>query len=143
MNRLPYPKPTVSEVSQRMRRNRKTETAPERRLRSELHGRGHRFRKNFPVRTTERLVRPDVVFTKARLAVFVDGCFWHCCPEHGTEPRVNRGYWGPKLARNIERDREVGEILEEAGWTVLRGWEHEPPEELADRVEAVLNRPAG
>jgi DNA mismatch endonuclease (patch repair protein) len=82
-----------------------------------------------------RLVRPDIVFTRARLAIFVDGCFWHCCPQHGNVPRTNTDYWRPKLARNVTRDRVVSEALEAAGWRVLRAWEHEQTEHVADRVE--------
>lgn len=122
-----------------MKHNRKTGSAPERRVRSELHSRGRRFRKNLAIRTDERLIRPDVVFTRARLAVFVDGCFWHCCPKHGTQPESNTGYWGPKLARNVERDREVNDALARAGWIVIRGWEHEPASSLADRIEEALD----
>lgn len=92
------------------------------------------------MRLSQRVVRPDVVFTKSRVAVFVDGCFWHRCPEHGNEPRTNTGYWGPKLDRNVARDAAVNEALDYAGWTVIRGWEHEPPTAIADRVEAVIRR---
>lgn len=136
---LPYPLASNPQVSKRMRRNRRADTKPEQHVRSVLHGRGRRFRKHLPIRTAGRTVRPDIVFGPARLAVFVDGCFWHCCPEHGTQPGSNTSYWGPKLARNVERDREVNEALVQAGWTVLRGWEHEPPTTLADRIEEVLD----
>lgn len=80
-------------------------------------------------------MRPDVVFTRARLAVFVDGCFWHCCPEHGNAPKANTSYWQPKLARNVTRDRLVDAALVAAHWQVLRAWEHEDAEKIADRVE--------
>lgn len=70
-------------------------------------------------------VRPDVVFTRARLAVFLDSCFWHACPEHGREPTRNQWYWSPKLARTVERDRQAVIALEDAGWRVIRIWEHE------------------
>lgn len=124
---LPYPHPTDAHVSARMRRNPRRDTAPEIALRRALHSRGMRFRKDHPIRTTERLVRPDVVFTRARVAVFIDGCFWHCCPVHGNVPRANTEYWVPKLARNAARDRDVNAALVAAGWTVVRGWEHEQP----------------
>lgn len=140
MGGLPYPGPKDAEVSKRMRRNRRIDTGPEVRLRSTLHGRGHRFRKHLPIRTPDRLVRPDVVFTRGRLAVFVDGCFWHCCPVHGNLPQSNTSYWHPKLDRNVKRDRAVDQALRASGWTVLRAWEHEDPEEIADRVEEVLER---
>ena len=68
-------------------------------------------------------VRVDFVFRAARVAVFVDGCFWHACPRHGTQPSGNRAFWKKKLARNVERDREVSRALRKAGWTVLRVWE--------------------
>jgi DNA mismatch endonuclease (patch repair protein) len=131
---LPYPNPTSAEVSARMRRNPRRDTQPEIALRSELHRRGLRFRKDMPLRVPGRVVRPDVVFTRARLAVFVDGCFWHACPVHGNQPRVNTEYWQPKLARNVARDRAVDSALQEAGWRVVRAWEHEPSATVADRV---------
>jgi DNA mismatch endonuclease (patch repair protein) len=136
---LPYPNPSSAEVSRRMKRNSRTDTGPEIALRRELHSRGLRFRKDFRLRLAERSVRPDIVFTRARVAVFVDGCFWHRCPEHGTEPRANSDYWGPKLDRNVARDLVVNHALAVAGWVVVRSWEHEPPVAVADRVEAALS----
>jgi DNA mismatch endonuclease, patch repair protein len=82
--------------------------------------------------------RPDVVFTRAKVAVFVDGCFWHSCPDHGTSPTRNADYWGPKLARNAERDREQTAALKAAGWTVVRIWEHVPIREATEQILAVL-----
>ena len=78
------------------------------------------------------------MFTRWRLAVFVDGCFWHRCPEHGTRPGHNLGYWAPKLDGNVARNRRVDAALTAAGWRVLRLWEHELPGEAAERVEAAL-----
>jgi DNA mismatch endonuclease (patch repair protein) len=121
-----------------MRSNRRTGTKPEVRLRSALHGMGLRFRKDYPIRTAARLVRPDVVFTRARVAVFVDGCFWHACSSHGTKPKSNTWYWGPKLERNVERDREVDAALSADGWDVVRVWEHEVPTEAATRIRSLL-----
>jgi len=80
----------------------------------------------------------DIAFTKAKVAVFLDGCFWHGCPEHGTQPRANADWWDVKLRRNAARDVETDGLLEAAGWRVLRFWEHEPPEAVADRVCSVL-----
>lgn len=117
-----------------MRRNRKTDSKPELLLRSALHARGLRFRKNLLLRLPERTVRPDVVFTRQKVAVFVDGCFWHRCPEHGTSPRFNSAYWKAKLDRNVERDRQVDAALRADGWTSLRVWEHEAPDEGVERV---------
>ena len=123
--------------SSNMRAIRRTDTKPEVRLRSALHRAGYRFRKDLRLRAQERWVRPDIVFTRRRLAVFVDGCFWHCCPEHGRRPTLNEGYWNPKLARNRERDREQTAALRAAGWRVLRIWEHTS---LADSVAAVIRQ---
>ncbi len=91
-----------------------------------------------PVPTAGRSPRPDVVFTRRRVAVFVDGCFWHGCPEHAAPPKKNSHYWGPKIARNIERDKEHDERLQAAGWTVVRLWAHEPTAAAADRVASLL-----
>lgn len=82
--------------------------------------------------------RPDVVFPRARVAVFVDGCFWHRCPEHCQMPKANRDYWEPKLTRNVERDREADAALKSAGWTVLRFFEHVPVTEAAGIVRAAV-----
>src|SRR5688500_6227481 len=138
MGALPYPSPTSEEVSRRMRRNPRRDTGPEVALRSELHRRGLRFRKDLPLRLPERVVRPDVVFPRAQVAVFVDGCFWHCCPLHGNQPRANTDYWRPKLARNVARDHAVNQALAKDGWIVVRGWEHEDASEVADRISAIV-----
>ncbi|MCH9732627.1 MAG: very short patch repair endonuclease [Actinomycetia bacterium] len=103
---------------------RRTDTRPELLLRSALHARGLRFRKDYAIRADGRIIRPDVAFTRYRLAVFLDGCFWHGCPEHGRPPKSNNSYWLPKLAKNAQRDREQAKILTDAGWTVIRVWEH-------------------
>ncbi|HEU5252055.1 MAG TPA: DNA mismatch endonuclease Vsr [Solirubrobacterales bacterium] len=118
-----------------MRRNRRRDTRPELALRSELHRRGLRFRVDMPLQAGGRLIRPDVVFTRAQIAVFVDGCFWHCCPEHGNQPQANTDYWKPKLARNVARDHLVDAALSEEGWKVVRAWEHEEAAAVAERVE--------
>jgi len=117
---------------------RRRDTAPERALRSELHRRGLRFRVDAPVSVEGRSPRPDVIFPRHRVAVFVDGCFWHGCPDHSAAPRQNQAYWGPKIARNIERDEEHDAKLEAAGWTVIRVWAHEDPFIVADRVAAAV-----
>lgn len=79
-----------------------------------------------------------MVFTRRKVAVFIDGCFWHSCPDHGSEPKSNPGYWGPKLARNRKRDAENTAALDSAGWRVIRAWEHTPPEEIAAEVAAAV-----
>lgn len=135
-----YPHAKNELVSVRMRRNTKTDTEPELLLRSALHARGLRFRKNFLIRLSERSVRPDIVFTRQKIAVFVDGCFWHRCPDHGTSPRFNTSYWQTKLDRNVERDREIDAALAAAGWTSMRVWEHEPVDPAAQGVLEIVNR---
>jgi DNA mismatch endonuclease (patch repair protein) len=84
----------------------------------------------------------DIAFTRAKVAVFVDGCFWHGCPEHGTKPTSNRGWWVAKLAANVARDRHTCEQLERTGWKVVRIWEHELPDVAATRVSD-LTRASG
>ena len=123
-----------------MRANRRTDTKPELALRSALHRQGYRFRKDFRVDLDGGArVRPDIAFTARRVAVFVDGCFWHVCPEHGRDPAVNEWYWAPKLRRNIERDRAADAALAAAGWQVVRVWEHEPLDAAIAAVVAVLD----
>jgi len=109
-----------------MRANPKRDTRPEVVVRSLLHASGLRFRKHHAIKLAELTVRPDIVFTKQKMAVFIDGCFWHACPTHGNVPRANTDYWVPKLQRNVDRDRAVDTALAEAGWQVLRGWSTSP-----------------
>jgi len=138
---LRAPGATDVAATNKMRANRRRDTGPERALRAELHRRGRRFFVDRPIRTAIRPVRPDLVFPRARVAVFVDGCFWHACPIHGTQPKSNSTYWTPKLAENIERDRRNTKALEAAGWLVVRLWEHVRTDQAADRVEqAVYDR---
>jgi len=127
-----------------MQANKRRDTAPELALRSELHRRGFRYRVDRPIRTSgERPIRPDIVFIGPRLVVFVDGCFWHGCPEHGTLPKeTNRGYWVEKIAQNKSRDQRQRELLESDGWTVLRFWAHEDPIAAAAEVEKALTAAA-
>lgn len=125
-----------------MQANRRRDSAPELALRSALHGAGFRYRCDFRIDLPGGRVRPDIVFTRRRVAVFVDGCFWHCCPEHGSKPSVNQSYWSPKLARNVERDARNTPWLTEAGWTVVRIWEHEDVASAMERVAAALRTAA-
>lgn len=118
---------------------RRSDTKPEVALRSLLHRRGRRFRKDYRLDLPDARVRPDLVFTKSRVAVFVDGCFWHVCPVHGREPTHNEWYWSPKLQRNVERDRLADAALAAAGWKVVRVWEHVPPHEAARLIEGILD----
>jgi DNA mismatch endonuclease (patch repair protein) len=126
-----------------MRANRRTDTKPELALRRALHAQGLRYRKDYRLDLEGARVRPDIAFTARRVAVFVDGCFWHVCPEHGTKPAANTWYWGPKLARNVERDRAADAALAAAGWRVVRVWEHEPLDAAIAAVIAALGRLGG
>jgi DNA mismatch endonuclease (patch repair protein) len=139
-----WPVPSSPAATAVMRANRWRDTDPEIAVRSILHGRGLRFRKRQTIRLGgRRWTQPDVVFPTQRVAVFIDGCFWHSCPTHGTNPRSNAAYWGPKLARNVARDRDTNVRLSALGWTVLRAWEHESPMEIADKVQHALARTRG
>lgn len=125
-------------LSERMSRAARRDTAPELALRQELHRRGRRY--GVVVRVPGRNRRTiDIAFTKAKLAVFVDGCFWHGCPRHGTKPTHNSEWWVTKLAANEGRDRDTDEHLAAEGWAVLRIWEHVPSTAAADQVEAALD----
>jgi DNA mismatch endonuclease (patch repair protein) len=136
---LPEAPPATSPAIRRvMQGNRKRDTRPELRVGSHLHACGLRYRRDLAVVAGAVRVRPDFVFTRSRVAVFVDGCFWHGCPDHGTTPKANSHYWGPKLARNQERDRLVNAALQHAGWAVVRIWEHEAPDRAAEAVRAVV-----
>lgn len=121
-----------------MRSNRRVDTKPEMALRAALHAMGYRYRKDFRLDLPLRRVRPDIAFTSRKIAVFVDGCFWHACPDHGSKPKSNDWYWSPKLAKNVERDRAADEALAQAGWTVVRLWEHVPLGEAIDAVVAAV-----
>jgi DNA mismatch endonuclease, patch repair protein len=125
-------------VTAAMKGNRRANTRPEVRVRSLLHQRGLRFRKDMLLRTVDVRTTADIVFPRHRFAIFIDGCFWHQCPEHGHVPRANPGYWERKLARTVERDLRVTKRLSDAGWTVLRIWEHVPPERAAAQIAATL-----
>ncbi|MQT00113.1 very short patch repair endonuclease [Streptomyces jumonjinensis] len=120
-----------------MRANRSRDTGPELALRRAVHGRGLRYRVAArPVKELRRTA--DLVFTKARVAVFLDGCFWHGCPEHHTGAVRNADYWAAKVEQNRNRAADTDRRLDEAGWTVVRVWEHENPLDAADRVEAAV-----
>lgn len=125
-------------TSARMRAQRRRDTAPEVALRRELHRRGARFFVDrAPLRSLRR--RADLVFPRKKVAVYVDGCFWHSCPQHATSPKTNAQWWADKLAANVVRDRDTDARLAAAGWRVVRIWEHEDPTEAADRVQAALS----
>jgi DNA mismatch endonuclease (patch repair protein) len=109
-----------------MKANKGRDTRPELAIRRLLHAAGLRYRVNMrPMPELRRTA--DIVFTRAKVAVFIDGCFWHGCPEHYQRPLANREYWDDKVLKNSERDAETSAALAEAQWTVLRFWEHEQP----------------
>lgn len=129
---------TSDAARRRMKANRSTDTKPEVALRSELWRRGLRFRKNHRVDLPDRRVRPDLVFTRSKVAVFVDGCFWHRCPEHASQPKANAEYWTSKLTATVARDRATDQALASAGWTVVRVWEHHDAGQAADMVMSAV-----
>lgn len=140
MRPVPVPQAPSPVTSRRMSAVRRRDTRPELALRRALHRRGLRyFVDRAPLRELPRR-RADVVFPRTRLAVFVDGCFWHGCTEHMRPPQTNARWWSAKLQGNIARDRETDERLTAAGWCVVRVWEHEPVEKAAARVEAAVRR---
>jgi DNA mismatch endonuclease (patch repair protein) len=122
-----------------MRANKRRDTEPELAVRRSLHARGFRYQVDLRV-VKETRSRADIAFTRQRIAVFIDGCFWHGCPQHVFVPKVNADYWVPKLARNVARDPEVTRLLRDLGRTVLRFWEHEPAEETAGRIASEVIR---
>ncbi len=120
-DKVDLPVPSSAAVSAQMQRMPRRDTTGEVRLRSELHRLGLRFRKHL----RELPGTPDVVFTRTRIAVFFDGCFWHCCPDHGVLPKSNRAWWKEKLDGNVARDHRNDKALVELGWLPIRVWEHE------------------
>jgi DNA mismatch endonuclease, patch repair protein len=133
MTRIGRPTPSSPEASRRMAATRGTNNRVDRLLRSALHRRGLRFRiQQKLIPGSKRTV--DIVFSRARLAIFVDGCFWHACPIHCSQPKSNAEWWARKIWQNVERDHDTNERLRALGWRVLRIWEHEDPTEAASRV---------
>jgi DNA mismatch endonuclease (patch repair protein) len=131
--------PSSPEVSAQMSRFPRRDTVPEVAVRRLLHARGLRYRVNVPVPGLPRRTI-DVAFTRLKIAVFIDGCYWHGCPDHGRMPRSNREWWTEKLRRNKARDIQTASHLEGLGWAVLRFWAHEDPLDVARDVEARARR---
>jgi DNA mismatch endonuclease, patch repair protein len=132
------PKAPSPAVSARMRRTGRRDTAAEVAIRRELHRRGYRYRVDLSPSPSLR-TRADIVFTRWRVAVFIDGCFWHGCPLHWTAPKANAAWWKEKIETNIARDRRADAALEAEGWLVVRIWEHEKVPIGVDRIEKALN----
>ncbi|MFS0695837.1 very short patch repair endonuclease [Streptomyces nitrosporeus] len=131
--------PSSPGVSARMSRQARRDTAPEVAVRKILHASGYRYRLNERVPHMSRRTM-DIAFTRAKVAVFLDGCFWHGCPVHATRPKANAEWWREKLDRNMARDSETTAHLVAEGWTVLRFWEHEPPGRVAEQVAEAVDR---
>ncbi len=116
-----------------MSRQKSRDTGPEIAVRRALHARGIRYRVDVKLEPDMR-TRADLAWRGLKLAVFIDGCFWHGCPEHATRPAANRDWWAQKLDANIARDRRTDDTLRNRGWVVRRFWEHQSPEEIADEL---------
>ncbi|PZE26111.1 very short patch repair endonuclease [Curtobacterium sp. MCBD17_028] len=120
-----------------MQGNRSRDTRPELGVRRLLHAAGLRYRvAHRPLPNLRRTA--DILFTRARVAVFIDGCYWHRCPEHASTPRTRTEFWVEKFDRNVARDAETTAALEASGWLVLRFWEHENPASVANEVERIV-----
>ncbi|MEU6666259.1 very short patch repair endonuclease [Streptomyces sp. NPDC046727] len=131
--------PSSAGVSARMSKQASKDTGAELAVRRLLHAAGMRYRVEYPVPGMARR-RIDVAFTSIKVAVLIDGCFWHGCPEHATQPKSNAQWWRQKLDRNMARDAETTEHLVAAGWEVLRFWEHEAPDAVALRISETVRR---
>lgn len=131
--RAGIPRASSEAARKRMRAARAMHTGPEMILRSYLHRAGLRFRVQVPLIPGLRR-RADIVFKSARVVVFCDGCFWHGCPSHGTWPKANAAFWRDKIETNRRRDADTNARLSEAGWLVVRVWEHETPVLAAQKV---------
>ncbi|WP_168707327.1 very short patch repair endonuclease [Gordonia paraffinivorans] len=121
-----------------MSRQKSKNTAPEIAVRRCLHERGFRYRIDVKLEPDLR-TRADLAWKGLKLAVFIDGCFWHGCPEHATRPAANREWWAKKLDTNIARDRRTDDALRSRGWVVRRFWEHQTPEEIADKIVETID----
>lgn len=135
-------RPSSPNASRRMQRIRQKNTSAEMALRRELHARPLRYRIQVPLLTKPRRVA-DVAFRSLRVAVFVDGCFWHGCPVHATWPKQNAKFWRSKIEANMVRDKDTDERLRIEGWMVIRIWAHEDPKVAARRIAHILERRRG
>jgi len=131
--------PSSDRVSRQMSMLGQRDTDPEILVRSDLHRRGLRFRVHSKPEPDLR-TKADIIFRPKKVVVYIDGCFWHHCPEHGTVPASNQEFWATKLRRNQERDAENTRELKARGWTVLRFWEHEDAASAAETIEQILRQ---
>lgn len=135
--RIRNPKPSSEAALKRMKAAKPRNTAPEKALRSALHKKGLRFRIDVkPIKELNR--KADIVFRPAKVAVFVDGCFWHGCPIHGTQAKANAEFWDQKIKQNQERDKDTVVQLEATGWSVIRVWEHEDLKGTAQEIYDIV-----
>lgn len=132
------PDPLDETIRRRMQRQGRRDTAVELAIRRRLHALGYRYRIDHRPESTLR-TRGDIVFTRKKLVAFIDGCFWHGCPLHSTAPKNNAAWWAAKIASNKERDERASAALGHAGWTVVRAWEHEDPDEVVQRIIHALD----
>ena len=135
--RIRNPIPSSEAALKRMQAAKPRDTAPEMALRSALHSKGLRFRiDQKPIKELNR--KADIVFRSAKVAVFVDGCFWHGCPIHGTQAKANAEFWKNKIDKNQARDLDTNKRLKKAGWRVIRVWEHENPEKVSEKIYNII-----
>lgn len=131
------PLPSSKAALNRMKAAKPRDTAPEKSLRSEMYKSGLRYRVDIrPIKKLNR--RADIVFRSAKVAVFVDGCFWHGCPKHGTQAKANATFWKNKIKRNQERDAETNQLLKRAEWKVIRVWEHENTKKVSEKIQKIV-----
>jgi DNA mismatch endonuclease (patch repair protein) len=131
------PTPSSEAALRRMQAAKPRDTAPEKAIRSALHRKGLRYRVDAkPLKELNR--RADIIFRSINVAIFIDGCFWHGCPIHGTQAKANAEFWRLKIKRNQERDIDTAKRLEDAGWNVIRVWEHENPEKASGKIYKIV-----
>lgn len=133
------PLPSSPAALSRMKAAKPKNTAPEMALRALLFKMGLRYQVDArPLKELNR--KADIVFRTAKVAIFVDGCFWHGCPIHGTQAKANAEFWNFKIKNNRERDLETTKLLQKAGWRVIRVWEHEDPIKVSKKIYQTLKR---
>jgi len=121
-----------------MRAAKSRDTEAEMKVRRLLHKMGYRYRVDYVVSKKPRR-KADIAFTRAKVAVFIDGCFWHGCPKHGTSAKENAKFWRDKIRTNKARDLDTNKRLKKDGWLVIRAWEHEDPEKVSSKIAAKVN----
>ncbi|RMG34064.1 MAG: very short patch repair endonuclease [Methanobacteriota archaeon] len=144
---MPFPNPiqvpdkfSADVRSRIMSKIRGKNTKPELQVRKLLWNSGYRYRIHYPIQGMTKVIRPDIAFPNKKIAIFIDGCFWHACPKCYREPKSNVDFWKKKISRNKERDREDTENLEQLEWTIIRIWEHEIKESLDDVVMKIIRQ---